>query len=185
MGTMVSEGEKKFIFAPTGLQQAVCYGEWDLGWQKVEWEGKEKIMHKLMLGFELKETIESGEYEGKRFCVFKKYTALLSDKATLRKDLESWRGREFTKDELKGFDIGNVVGKGCMLNITHKEANGKTYVNISSISPLMKGMENMIPENSSVTPDWIKKIQGEAVDDVETIEPGPIHSDNESEEIPF
>ena len=62
----------------------------------------------------------------------KQYTCSLSDTASLRKDLDSWRGRRFTDEELKGFDLRNIVGVPCQLSITNEERNGKTsFCNLS------------------------------------------------------
>jgi hypothetical protein len=72
----------------------------------------------------------------------KEFTLSLNEKATLRKFLESWRGKAFTEDEAKSFDISVLLGKPCMLNVIHKvsQKNGKTYAEIASVSPMMKGM---------------------------------------------
>jgi len=71
-------------------------------------------------------------------------TLSLSEKANLRPFLESWRGKKFTAEEIRGFDITAVAGKPAYLNIIHetKQKNGKavTYANIASIMPLPKGM---------------------------------------------
>ena len=62
-------------------------------------------------------------------------TAKLPDeKATLLKDLQAWRGKEFTPEELDGFSLEVLLGKFCMVNITHSDYNDKTYANISSVS---------------------------------------------------
>jgi len=61
----------------------------------------------------------------------------LQDKATLRKDLVSWRGREFTKEEADGFHLKNVLGAWAMLSIAKSVGNnGKDYTNIMSINPV-------------------------------------------------
>lgn len=79
--------------------------------------------------------------DGKPFMIKKDYRASLHEKAALRKDLTAWRGRSFTFDELVGFDLENVIGAACMLNIVEKTSQkGKKFSNISSIMPLPKGM---------------------------------------------
>ena len=55
------------------------------------------------------------------------YNNSLYEKANLSKDLTSWRGRPFTEDEKKGFDISNLVGKVCQLNVIEGN-NGKPKV---------------------------------------------------------
>lgn len=164
MGTKVKEPEnKEFTLPSAGLHFAICFNEIDLGLQKVATQEGEKIMGKVIVGWEIDETITEGEYKGKRFCLWKKYTKSLHAKSNLKKDLESWRGRAFTEEEKKGFDLDNIVGKGCMLNVVHSEYNGKTYANIASISPMMKNAVVMVPENSRNTPKWIQKMIDEQV----------------------
>ncbi|MHA1379626.1 MAG: hypothetical protein ACTSRG_14730 [Candidatus Helarchaeota archaeon] len=45
----------------------------------------------------------------------------LHAKATMRKFLESWRGKKFTKEELEGFDLQKILGKPCQLQIIHSD----------------------------------------------------------------
>ena len=73
----------------------------------------------------------------------KEYTMSMGDKATLRKDLESWRGKAFTDVEATSFDVTKLLGVPCMLNIIHKtsEKSGKQYEQIASITPLPKGID--------------------------------------------
>lgn len=127
-------GGGDFELTPAGNHVARCYMVVDMGIQDTNFGKK----HKIRIGFEL-----SGELmqDGRPFGISKEYTASLSDKANLRHDLESWRGRKFTDEELKGFDVFNVAGHACMLNVIHAESGGKTYANISSISSMPKGMQ--------------------------------------------
>lgn len=70
------------------------------------------------------------------------YTLSLSEKANLRKVLESWRGKQFTVEELEGFDISKVVGTPCLLNVIQAEnKKGVMYNKISTVSKLPKGLE--------------------------------------------
>src|SRR5688572_23018431 len=77
---------------------------------------------------------------GKPFLVRRRYTCSLHEKAALRGDLESWRGRAFTDQELQAFDLESLLGVNCLLNILHECRNGSTYANVSSIMRLPKGM---------------------------------------------
>jgi hypothetical protein len=81
--------------------------------------------------------------DGQPFTVSQKYTASLHEKSRLRHDLESWRGRKFTTEELKGFDVENVLGANCQINVVHATKEGKTYANIASIVPQAKGQARM------------------------------------------
>ena len=69
--------------------------------------------------------------DGRPFSVTQFYTVSLHEKAKLRADLESWRGRKFTAQELEGFDLASVVGAYCMIQVVHDET-GK-YANVQTI----------------------------------------------------
>jgi hypothetical protein len=101
--------------------------------------------------------------------VSKKYTMSLNEKANLRKDLQSWRGRTFAPEELEGFDITKLMGANCMIQIIHTHADNKIYANVASITPLYKGISRVEPENPTVifqigdeipkeTPKWIVEL---------------------------
>ncbi len=67
----------------------------------------------------------------------------MHEKATLRKTLESWRGKKFVDSDFGpgGFDTAKLIGVPCMLGIGHAERNGKIYANITTVSPLLKGYD--------------------------------------------
>ena len=86
--------------------------------------------------------------DGKPFLIKRDYRASLHEKAGLRKDLEAWRGRPFTPTELLGFDLENVVGVPCTLNVIQKAGSkGGIFSNIAGIMPLAKGMLQMKPRD--------------------------------------
>lgn len=112
---------------PEGLTQAVCVDVMDLGMQP-GMKGEE--VHKLKFIFET----AARDSKGQPMRVGSwPYTVSLGKKANLRKDLERWRGRVFTAEELAGFDIDSVIGAPAMLNIVHREKDGKTFSNIDGI----------------------------------------------------
>ena len=61
--------------------------------------------------------------------VSRTFTVSLHEKANLRKFLSAWRGRDFTTEEAKAFDVSKLLGAYCMVNVTESETNGKTYSN--------------------------------------------------------
>ncbi len=88
-----SDSEDNFMIIPAGTHNAVCFGVFDLGYQKTIWSNKESIKRQVIVSWEINETITTeGEYKGKRFVISQKYTLSLSEKANLRKHLESWFG---------------------------------------------------------------------------------------------
>jgi hypothetical protein len=117
-------------------------------------EVNKKWKELIYVGFELAEKMT----DGKPFMVSKRYTRSMHEKAILRKDLAAWRGRDFTADELKGFDLSMIIGKNCLLNLVENksEATGKTYTNIAGITPPIKGMPSLAV-TSSEPPAWVKE----------------------------
>jgi hypothetical protein len=123
---------------PIGTHKARCIGIVDLGTQHDEYQGKPRIRRVNALKWELPE--EKME-DGRPFVCTKFYTASLSERSNLYADLVNWRGREFSAEELAGFDAKNVLDKTCLLSITAKVGNdGKTKNRITGI---MKGGRDM------------------------------------------
>ena len=157
------ESDGNFEQIPAGTYQAVCYAVWDLGKQTTTWEGQEKQTHKIIIAWEINETMKEGENNGKRFVISKRYTLSLGSKSNLLKDLVPWRGRPFTEQEFQGFDVETVIGANCMLGITITEKDGKSYTNVSSISSLMRGLAKIVPTTQPQPPEWVVKIQAKQI----------------------
>lgn len=136
---LTDNGGKEFEAAPIGNHIARCVGMIDLGTQQGEYQGKTTHARKIVLRWELpNELISEGEWAGKPFVVSQFYTASLSEKANLRKVLESWRGKPFSPEELMGFESKNLLDKPCMVNITHTE---KGKAKVTSVAQVPKGMQ--------------------------------------------
>jgi hypothetical protein len=177
MPIMATAGESKnFTPAPVGVHQGVCVDVQDLGMIEVTFAGETKRQHKINVAWQIDELRD----DGKPYLVFKRYTLSLHEKANLRKDLESWRGRAFTRDEEMGFDVESVIGANCLLNVQHTERQGKTYANIVAIMPLAKGMPKIAAS------DYVRK-----VDRTETATEAQQHDEQHGpgdltdEDIPF
>lgn len=151
MAFIVSKGSS-FVPCPAGPHSAVAVDIVDLGMVDTEWQGKKKKVHKCRLVWQVSEMNE----DGKPFLVQKQYTVSLSEKSNLRKDLQSWRGRAFTEEELNGFDIEVLIGKPCMLNVQHVDRNGATYANVAAIMPLPKGMPVIQPHGYTRVKDRVE-----------------------------
>ena len=145
---IISDNSKEFKIAPAGLHMARLYSCIDLGHQATEWAGETKIMHKVVLTWELHGDDDAGKPlqtdDKKPLIVSKRYTVSLGDQARLRQDLESWSNKKMTAEDRKNFDLKALLGKFCMVNITHSE-DGK-YANISGISPVPSALRNVQPE---------------------------------------
>ena len=122
-----------------GVYTAISSAIVDLGLQKNE--KFDKTQRKFMMIWTiLNETIEvNGEQLPRQLS--KEYSFSLHEKSTLRKDLQAWRGKAFTEEELRGFNILNVLNVPCQLQVLLEEKNGKSYNNIASIMALPKGTE--------------------------------------------
>ncbi|MFA5376840.1 MAG: hypothetical protein WC455_13910 [Dehalococcoidia bacterium] len=149
-----------------------------------EWQGKKVTSNKVILMFELDQTIKEGEFAGKRFTVSEKFTLSLGEKSKLRPFIEAWAGKPFTADEqVNGFDIEVLIGKNCNLNLIEKPKKngaGKSIV-IASIFPRMKGQEPMSPElPRSYMPKWVADLLG-----VQSNGDSQQSPDNFEDDIPF
>jgi len=142
MGFVVSDsGGGDFKQTPAGVHVGRCFKLVDLGTQEEEYQGEMKLLPKLAVYWELHGDDELGNPlmldNGEPMVIWKEYTKSLGKKSRLRADLESWRGRQFTENELKGFDVSKLVGAYCMVNVTHQQsAQGKTYAKVASLTPL-------------------------------------------------
>lgn len=79
---------------------------------------------------------EAPREDGTRFCAWSRpLTPSLNEKANLRKLLKTWRGKDLTSEELRGFDTEAMVGVPATIVITHDERDGVVYGNIVAVLP--------------------------------------------------
>lgn len=151
MSDLIVSGNNTEYKNPTiGLVQAVCAFVEDLG-TELDLEGRPT--KKCVLCFELDEKMD----DGKPFMVSKKYTMSLGKKANLRRDLASWRSKDFTDDELKGFNLSKLKGVNCFLSLTEidRKDGGKRVV-IQTINSCPKNTTPIKIFNQK-PPEWIAK----------------------------
>ena len=167
-----SKGEgSKFPPISEGSQRAVCYAVVDIGEQKVVFEKNERSVDQVVIIWELPdEVVETDDGPIVR-TISKTYTKSLHEKSALYKDLRSWRGKEFTQEELDAFNLKKIIGAPCLLNIVHKKKGDNVYANITSIMTLPKGMERptltreplifdmdeAADEDVSKLPEWLQR----------------------------
>lgn len=147
-----SGGSGDFKKVPPGAYIGRCYSLIDLGTQLTNGQYGEKLQHKIRIGWELFGEDEQGNpltimIDGKEMpmTISKSYTVSLHEKAGLRKDLAAWRGKDFTDEEAKAFDVSKLLGAYCMVNATTSETNGKTYTNVAGLTPLPGALKNAKP----------------------------------------
>jgi hypothetical protein len=132
-----------FTAAPAGTHAAVCVDVIDHGILEVTYKNETRRQHKVSLVWQ----IDVAMADGKPFLVRRRYTCSLNEKSALRKDLESWRGRAFTKTESDEFDLETLLNVGCFLNIVHRESPNGTFANVASIMRLPKNMTAPTPRD--------------------------------------
>jgi len=129
-----------------GTYAARCYSMIEIGTIETEYLGEKKKRHEVMLTWELptEQEVFHEEKGEEPFVVSKTYGLSMHEKSNLRRDLESWRGLGFTEQEATKFDVTKLLGVPCMISIIHKPGRvdpSKTYVEITSISRMPKGLE--------------------------------------------
>ena len=164
-----SEGNSEIKQLEPGVYTGIASAIIDLGIQENTMFGKKQ--RKVMIVWNIVgETVTVNDEEMPRV-MSKEYTMSLGEKSTLRKDLEAWRGRPFSTDELNGFDLTNILNVPCQLQINQQEKNGKTFVTIAAIMAIPKGMkveeidnayffdtyDSNTWENYDKIPNWIKE----------------------------
>lgn len=207
MGIKVTDkGGVDFKKLDPGSHAAVCTQIVGIGLQDSPYGHKERIKIRFEVPAERTEWEVDGVKKDGPMVQWATYTASLSKKSILRKDLEAWRGREFTAEELAGFDLDKILGQPCLLSIVHNTVGDKVYANIASIGKLPKGMEipkaegplvsfdvrNHTDAEFNALPEWLRKlvtagIQAIEADEVRAADEYEVPPDDgfEEDSIPF
>ncbi len=78
--------------------------------------------------------------DGSRHCVWStNFTPTLNEKASLRKFLRGWFGRDLSTAELEDFDTETLIGKPAQVVVVHEHKDGKVYANIAACTPDKSG----------------------------------------------
>ena len=137
---------------------ARCYQMLHIGTVQETILGETKILNKVRIGWELPTELKTfSDEKGEQPCVIsKEFTLSMNEKSNLRKLLASWRGKDFSEEEAKAFDITNLLGKACMINIIHKPSKDgtKTYQEIAGCTPMPRGMECPSQINNNMVWDY-------------------------------
>ena len=168
--------KSNFTPAPEGLHAAVCVDVWE-PWteeRREDWGGG--LVDKTRIVWLLEEINNN---TGKPYEVSQLYTLSLHPKSKMSGHLESWRGRPFTDEERKGFDVERLIGVSCQLQVVHRPGNeGQVYSNVQTIVPLGKGMAKLrVPE------DYVRR--KDRVRDSAEPESGETPTDDDSDAVPF
>lgn len=199
-----------FEIVPAGNHIAICNAIVDLGMQPGSGQypdPKRQVYVRFELPTErIKYKKDGAELEGP-MSIGRSFTASMSEKANLRKFIESWFGKKFPNDDAAAdFDLYNLLSRKCLLNVTHTDKAQKTYANIQNATPIPKGMTADYQQHNEslyyslddhnqqtfmALPEWLrKKIEGRIqIPESERIEDEPAMAGSGREEfdddIPF
>jgi hypothetical protein len=179
---------------PAGTYLARCYSIAHIGTEFFEYQGEPKQTNKVRFTFELPtklKVFKEGE-EAKPLAIGEEYGISTHEKSNLRKVMNSWRGKDFTEEEVKSFDVTSMISKPCLITISITD---KGYNKITGISSLMEGqtcpeqinptqlfdyeenfdnlskLPTFIQDKIKKTPEYVKKVGVETVDtDLESLD---------------
>lgn len=137
MALIVKEGIS-FEPAPEGVFPARCIWVIDLGTQVSDGIYGHIEKHQMYVNWEL---VDETTHGGQPMTIGSFFTASLNPKGNLRATLESWRGRAFSPNELKGFDISKLINTPCLISVKHQpKADGSGIrAQVSGVMAPMKG----------------------------------------------
>lgn len=141
-----------------GEHQAVCSQVHNIGYQ--DFKGEVSASPRILFIFELDEKLKEGKLKGQSMQIAKEFNYFMGEGSALRTFLENWRKSPYTPEEIPGFTLRKVIGKGCTLLINHKKKqNGDPRAEIVGISA-PKGQTP--PVTMQDVPEWVqKKIAGQ------------------------
>ena len=105
----------------------------------------------------------------------KEFTFSMHPKGNLRPTIEGWFGRALTDEQADGFDVSDLLGQECMMQILHEAKQEKVFARIKAIMPLPPNSpieyqtmsepvlfdvdEHVAPDGSFLVeiPEWIQK----------------------------
>jgi hypothetical protein len=125
--------EKIFTPAPEGNHVAIIIQLIDLGTQDTGFGLKPQIMLRWELCDELRD-------DGLPHLISRPYALSMSKNATLRGDIEAWRGRDFGRGEAGDFELQELLGTAGMLNVIHRANGDSLWANVGALAPLPKSM---------------------------------------------
>lgn len=154
---------------PRGMYPARLYKIFHYGTIPGGYEGK--LTNTVRFDWELptKMKVFDPEKGEQPLSISKDYTLSMNEKSNLCKDLESWEGDSFKDDdEAERYNILDLIGRECMINVAHKTAksSGNVYAYVASITPMPEGMECPLPINPPFIWDYNENFDHDILDNM-------------------
>lgn len=157
MTTKAETIKKDYPIVPAGTHLARCYQFIHLGHVPNTFPGATTpTVNKIRLTWEFPQEMhqfKEGQPE-QPFSISQEYTLSMNEKANLRKIVESWFGIKLGDEEAANFDTELLVGKECLLTITHTQKGDKIYAGVQNVTSLPKGMSCPDPINKTSILTW-------------------------------
>ena len=145
-----------------GNYRAVLYRIVYIGTVEGEYKGEKKSSFKVHLTWELsdeRKVFKEGE-EAKPFVISQTFTFSMGSKSNLRPIVTGIIGG-LTDSEAANFDLDTLLGKACMLQVSHGESETGKFKYLLSTAQLPKGMPAPDAYNELVLlsyADWSDKV---------------------------
>lgn len=143
---------KDFELVRAGTHPAVCTAIIDQGLQPNERFGpSRKVYFRFEVGDQqVKWTKDGQEHEGPAI-VGRTLTLSTSEKSHLRPMIEAWISRRLTKTEEDfGFDLSQLLGRPCLIQVIHGEKGDRKFANIGGVMQLPGGMPAPKPAGATL-----------------------------------
>ena len=168
---LTESGGTNFRGLDTGVYNARCDLIADLGMRETSFGDKHKIYIRFVVPSEVVEKEDGTTFQ---MSVGSQFTASLNKKANLRKMLEAWRGRPFTDEELKGFELTKLLNAPATVVVgSYTDREGRERPKIESVirckqevgeidhEPQAFGLDSTRAELEAA-PQWIREAIEEA-----------------------
>ena len=124
--------KSKFTPCPEGVWPAVCCDVQDLG--EVDTAFGRKFRVRLVF-----QVADVDPNTDERYTATTTLTNSMNKSASLRKLVESWRGKSMTEREAQDFDLERLLGANALIQVVHSTKNDKTTAFVDNVLPPMKG----------------------------------------------
>lgn len=154
---IVRQEKREFEKIKPGLINAICVGVWNIGKQKIEFQGEVKLKQQIIIGFEVQQRHSEKD---EPMLQLSKFNMSLHEKSKLGPMIESWFSKTLSDSERYNYDLKQIVGKRCTLNLIE---NG-TWINIATILPAQES-NKLASENvlQGEIPNFVKTMREKAV----------------------